>query len=113
MNKQRKIELLEDYIQQTQYLVDAIKHHADPSLISQLADAKEWLAKIQADNDGWVKIENGLPEINKVVWLYNKNDKQQYHGDCQIGYFDGENWMYRNGYVAVPTHWKPITPPTS
>ena len=71
----------------------------------------------EAEEGGWVRVEDELPEINKYgntadVWIYGKG----YSGD--IGYYHKtRGWCVYNSYEKREayqeriTHWKPRIPP--
>lgn len=94
-----------------------------------------WDTRIKADNEyyeyladslpqeeqGWVSVEDRLPEIKKDVLLYytipHKDGKYEYY---EVGFLDSvtnggtykhAEWRSKEYDVIKPTHWRPLPAP--
>lgn len=72
---------------------------------------KALLADGGKEGDGWVRVEDGLPDENAKVWAYNGEDVFQCwfgkYGHDKLQFVDNQKWAY----IFQPTHWKPYTLP--
>lgn len=77
--------------------------------VDNVIDAIETLISSRAD--GWVKVEDGVPENDDLVLMAH----HEYEWVC-AGHYDGENW-YNQFEVkecdpeCYPTHWQPLAQP--
>lgn len=85
-----------------------------PKLIGQAIDFA-----IQALGDGWVSVEDGLPEIGVSVIAYVPAVPDQFNQ--QILAFDGTLWkefdensddpiLDEDAWIVGVTHWQPLPP---
>lgn len=57
----------------------------------------------------WNRLDDSFPDSDQTVLLYDKDASEP----VWLGYHDGLEWRYVDGFDANPTHWAEIPdPPT-
>ena len=104
---------------------EMVAYEQDPSMMQGVViDRIESLIQARADADGWVKVEDGLPEIGQRVIAYNNTRDMYMCVKCvtfnkeSISYKDGhrDSWLeyITHNNLAMPfraTHWHPLPSP--
>lgn len=103
MYKQQKIEVLKRLIETRQ---TAVTQRGNDTLVAQ---AQQWLAELEGETEGWVKVSDRLP--GKGIDVYAARNATPLLYCC---HYSGSVWF---GYgESQPqndiTHWKPIAPPS-
>lgn len=80
----------------------------------------EWLDdSLPQEEQGWVSVEDRLPEIGEPVLVYapTEEDKIQVDHRCKTGHESGWSWdwcMNTETFEHTVTHWQPLpAPPTA
>lgn len=58
--------------------------------------------------EDWIKVEDGLPEVEVDVLMYHPNG---YFHQVYVGYHNGKEFRENEGSIIVPTHWMPLVLP--
>jgi hypothetical protein len=78
----------------------------------QLLEALTKLAALQSllGGDGWVKVEDRLPEINEYVWVFTGNSSAPQITLSKCAFLSGITRYWSNLYTS---HWQPMNRPTA
>jgi hypothetical protein len=68
------------------------------------APFREFHAKKQPKNNGWISVEDRLPENENIVIVFNKNE-------VTLSCYHTENWYTYDNDIINPTHWQPLPSP--
>jgi hypothetical protein len=70
------------------------------------------LAALQSSlgGDGWVKVEDRLPEINEYVWVFTGNSSAPQITLSKCAFLSGITRYWSNLYTS---HWQPMNRPTA
>lgn len=78
--------------------------------------AQQWLAELEGEDDGWIRVSDRLPDIFKYVLAYYEAGQHK-HIILAMASFDDEQqvvvWTDKLASKLYGiTHWKPIAPPS-
>ena len=79
---------------------------------SRVLSATEFNA-LQKQSDGWIRVEDGLPEEGQIVLGYveSENTKGSFFiEDIAYSFFDKGKWAKYDGEDKTVTHWQPLPP---
>lgn len=115
LTKEQKIEVLKHLIETRQ---TAVTQRGNDELVAQ---AQQWLADLESGGDGWVRVEDALPETYSRVLCYNLDAALICLGTA---IWNGEKFLFDATLISrmsifekvsdrpvKVTHWRPITPP--
>ena len=71
-------------------------------------DPEEMIAEWNQRTDGWVDVNEQLPEETKAVLIYPSPDT---YDEADIGWYTNGVWECSSGSELSVTHWMPLPPP--